>query len=141
MKHIQLPPTRADVVKETLKSSQIVAKECGQKYALVTYDLAIAKIAKRIQCEEFGNVFIAFGFGSFLIEMAFFPSLGKIIEGSGGPQMLSESSVAAMGSMNELLRRKVYNRCRRGHILLSAAIDGLHLEQFFELNNMRAGKR
>ena len=139
MKHIQLPPTRADVVKEILKSSQIVAKECGQKYALVTYDLAIAKIAKRIQCEEFDNVFIAFGFGSF--EMAFFPSLGKIIEGSGGPQMLSETSVAAMGSMNELLRGKVYNRCRRGHILLSAAIDGLHLEQFFELNNMRVGKR
>ena len=88
MKHIQLPPTRADVVKEILKSSQIVAKECGQKYALVTYDLAIAKIAKRIQCEEFDNVFIAFGFGSFLIEMAFFPSLGKIIEGSGGQQLM-----------------------------------------------------
>ena len=52
MKHIQLPPVRADVVKETLKRSQIVAKECGQKYASVTYDLVIAKIAKRIQCEE-----------------------------------------------------------------------------------------
>ena len=40
--------TRPDVVKEILKRSQVVAEECGQKYALNTYDLAIAKIAKRI---------------------------------------------------------------------------------------------
>ena len=90
MKHIQLPSTRADVVKETLKRSQIVAKECGQKYASVTYDLAIAKVAKRIQWEEtpqFDNVFIMFG--SFHIEMAFCSSLVKSIEGSRGPYILS----------------------------------------------------
>ena len=72
MKHIQLPPTRADVVKDTLKRSKIVANECGQKYTLVTYDLAIAKIAKRIQCEEtpqFDNVFIMFG--SFILKWHF----------------------------------------------------------------------
>ena len=137
MKYIQLPPTRVNVVKETLKHSRIVAKECGQKYALVTYDLAIAKIAKKIQCEEipqFDNIFIMFD--SFHIEMAFFSSLGKIIEDSGGPYILSESSVVAMGSMNKSLRGKVYNRCHRGHILLSAAIHGVHLEQFSEQNDI-----
>ena len=50
MKHIQLSPTKADVVKETLMRSQVVAEKCGQKYASVIYDLAIGKIAKRIQC-------------------------------------------------------------------------------------------
>ena len=40
--------TRLDVVKETLKRSQVVAEKCGQKYALNTYDLATGKIAKRI---------------------------------------------------------------------------------------------
>ena len=137
MKYMQLRPTRADVVKETLKRSQIVAKECGQKYALVTYDLTIAKIAKRIHCKEtpqFDNAFIMFG--SFHIEMAFFSSLGKNIKGSGGPRILSESSVVALGSMNEFPRGKVYNRCRCGHIILSAAIHGLHLEQFFEHNGI-----
>ena len=49
MKHIKLPPTRYDVVRETLARSQAVAKECGQSQALVTYDLAIAKIAKKNQ--------------------------------------------------------------------------------------------
>ena len=40
---MRLPPTREDVVKETLKRSQVAAKECGDKYVTVTYDLAVAK--------------------------------------------------------------------------------------------------
>ena len=136
MKYIQLPPTTADVVKETLKRSQIVAKECGQKYPLVTYDLAIAKIAKRIQCEETPQFDVFIMFASFHIEMTFFSSLGKIMKGSGGPHILSESSVVAMGYMNKFLRGKVYNRCHRGHISFSAAIHRLHLEQFFEHNDI-----
>ena len=64
MKPIQLPPTRIDFVKKTIHPSQIVAKEFGQGYALVTYDLVIAKIVKRIQSKEtptFDNLFILFG--------------------------------------------------------------------------------
>ena len=44
--------------------SQIAAEECRQDYVLVTYDLAIGKIAKRSQSEEtptFDNLFISFG--------------------------------------------------------------------------------
>ena len=96
--------------------------------------MAIAKIAKIIQCEEtsqFDNVFIMFG--SFHIKMPFFSSLGKIIEGSRGPCILSESSVVAVGSMSKFLRGKVCNRCRRGHILLSVAIHGLYLEQLLSI--------
>ena len=103
MKQMQLSPTWASLVKETLKGSQVVAEECGPRYSLVTYGLAIAKIAKRIQCEEtpqLTNVYIMFG--SFHIEMAFFSSLVKIIESSEGPYLLSESSVVAMGFINKL---------------------------------------
>ena len=52
MQNIRLPPTREDVVKETLKRSQAVANECGDKYAIVTYDLAVATIARRIQIQN-----------------------------------------------------------------------------------------
>ena len=72
IQHTKLPPTRNDVVKETLRQSEIVASECNEPYALVTYDLAVAKIAKQIQATEkplFDNVFIMFG--SFHIEMSF----------------------------------------------------------------------
>ena len=49
MQNTMLPPTREDIVKETLNRSQAVAKECGDKYAIVTYGLAAAKIARQIQ--------------------------------------------------------------------------------------------
>ena len=47
MNHIRYPPTRNDVVKETMVRSQQVSKKCKQRYTIVTYDLALAKIAKK----------------------------------------------------------------------------------------------
>ena len=60
MKPIPLPPTRTDVVRESLVRSKKVTGECGSKYTVVTYNLAIAKIAKQIKCEEsptFNDIF------------------------------------------------------------------------------------
>ena len=50
MKLIPLPPTRTDVVKETLIRSIKVSEECRSRHTIVTYDLAIAKVAKQIKC-------------------------------------------------------------------------------------------
>ena len=100
MQHIKLPPNRNDVVKETLRQSQIVASECSESYALVTYDLTVAKIAKQIQATEkplFDIVFIMFG--SFHIEMSYFISLRRIIEGSRGPYVLTEMEAVAPGCL------------------------------------------
>ena len=52
LQNTRLPPTREDVVKETLKRLQTVAKECGDKYAIVTYDLAVANIVRQIQIQN-----------------------------------------------------------------------------------------
>ena len=133
MKHIQLPPTRIDVVRETLRRSLAVARECGDQFAIVSYDLAIAKIAKQLQVEEapeFDDLFIQFG--QFHIALSFLSSLGHIIEGSGGPYILIEAGLVAPGSMNKFLKGKMYNRCRRGHVSLSTAMHGLHFERFVE---------
>jgi hypothetical protein len=46
MENIELPTMRLDVVRETMSRSQKFASECGDKYAVVTYDLAIAIIPK-----------------------------------------------------------------------------------------------
>ena len=48
-------------MKETLKRSQVVAKECGDKYTIVIYNLAVAKIARQIQIQnspKFDDFFI-----------------------------------------------------------------------------------
>lgn len=76
---INLSPTSYSVVQETLKHTQRIASECGQSNIIVTYDLAIAKMALQIQISEqpkFDNIFI--NLGSFHIQMAFFKALGQV---------------------------------------------------------------
>ena len=50
--NIKLPLTREDVLKENLKRSEAVAKECGNKFAIVTCHLAVPKIARQIQVKN-----------------------------------------------------------------------------------------
>ena len=45
LRNITLPPTRLDVVAETLIIAPQVSAECHEKYAILTYDLAIASKA------------------------------------------------------------------------------------------------
>ena len=52
MQNIRLPPATEDVEKEPLKGSQVVAKKCGDEYATVTYELAVAKIPKQIPIQN-----------------------------------------------------------------------------------------
>ena len=80
MHHIPLPSTRTDVVKETTVQSKRVSEECG---SIVTYDLVIAKIAKKIQSEEpdeFKEVFI-----HFTLRGAYFLLLVNLLKGLEAP--------------------------------------------------------
>ena len=71
-------------------------------------------------------------FGSFHTEMSYFSSLGQIIEGSGGPYVLTEVEAVAPGSLNKVLKGKMYNRCRRVQILCSTDLHALHLQTFMQ---------
>ena len=111
MDSISLPPTRLDVVAETLNVSQKVASECGEKFSIVHYDLAVAKPAMQIQAQEsprYDNVFICFG--PFHIELAYLGALGYFLADSGGPHILTETEVLAPGSLNGFLLGKHFNR-------------------------------
>ena len=90
MENLSLPPTRLDVVAETLKVYQCVAKECQENFMVVQYDLTIDRPAKKTQQSEspiYDNIFF---FGPFHIQLAYFGSLGYIIEESGGPNILTD---------------------------------------------------
>ena len=128
---IQLPPTKDDMIRQTLKISQEVASDCGGKFPLVKYNLAYTKIARHIQFEEnpkFDNFSIQFGQFHTLLST----SLTATIDWSGGPYKLSEADIIAMASMKRFLKRKMYNRCKRGRLLLSIAKQILLLERFME---------
>ena len=110
MQNIRLLPKREDVVKEILKRSQVVVKECGDKYTIVTYNLAVVKTARHIQIQnspEFDERFI--DLGQIHTILSLFSSKGKILEGSAAAYLLSEAKIIARSSINKFLRenRKV----------------------------------
>ena len=130
MQHIHFPPTWTDVVKETTVQSKKVSEECGFNFAVITYNLVIAKIAKKIQNEEpdeFKDVFIMFG--AFHIERRIFTAIGKLIERFGRPFLLIEPGVIVPVSMNRLYNIIIGHR-PSGHITLSTALHGLHFQLF-----------
>ena len=64
-----------------MKRAKDIASECKQDNIIVTYDLAIAKIAFKIQSTEspmFDNLFIQMG--DFHTMMTFFHAVGKLVE-------------------------------------------------------------
>lgn len=71
--NINISPTSDAAVHKTLEIALKIADECGQKYIVVTYDLAIASKAYRIQADvapAFDRVFISLG--AFHIQLSFF---------------------------------------------------------------------
>ena len=124
-------PTSYSVVAETLRRSLATASANKKDSISTTYDLAIAKMAWKIQQEEkpiYNKVFVTLG--SFHVEMAFHSAIGKLIAESGGPFVLNESGVLAKGSLKSFQTGKNYKRCKRLHDLLAISLRSLHFEAF-----------
>ena len=117
MDPIATSPTNNDVVKETMIRTINVARETGQEYAVVTYDLKVALKAYSIQALEepmFDKLLIMLG--NFHVEMAFYGAVGTFISESGIEFTLTEADILADGSlMMGLIKGKFYNRCIRIH--------------------------
>lgn len=76
----------------------------------------------------YDDVFIMLG--AFHIELSMFKALGKIIEGSGAPDILVECELLAGGSLNGFLGGTHYNRCKRLHEYLATSLRVLHYQRF-----------
>ena len=110
---LRQPITGLDVIQETLDISIRCVDEVGQVYAVVTYDLNAAKPALLIQETEkpkYKRVFIMPGV--FHLQMSFFKALGKVVDYSGGPEILTETDVLAPGSLKGFISGKNFNRCK-----------------------------
>lgn len=130
---INASPTSYTVVLATLRMSLQVGRETGQVKVIVTFDLAIAKMAMQLQIShrpEFDDIFI--NMGSFHIMFAHFAVCGKKIDGCGLTDILRIAGVLADGSVNGFIGAKHFNRCKRIHPLLAAALQRKHMEQFAE---------
>lgn len=107
MQNIRVPPTRDDFVKETIKRSQVVAKECGDEYAIVTYDSVVAEIRKTNSDSKFSRVSCLF-YTVLQIPaiLSLFSSIGKMLERSGAGYIFFQAKIFAGVSINKFLRRK-----------------------------------
>ena len=92
-------------MKETIVQSKRVSAECGSTFAVFTYDLAIAKVAKKIQTKSLMNskTFSLYSV-HFTLKGAYFLAIGKLLEGSGDLYLLIEPGVIAPRSMNRFLK-------------------------------------
>ena len=136
MNPISEPPTRNDVVQETMIRSLNVANEVNQEYAIVTYDLAVALKAYSIQAlktPKFDKLIILLG--NFLLELAFFGAVGTFIANSGIEHLLTASGVLASGSLNGFIKGKFYNRCTRIHQIVAAVMERAIFSNFKESLN------
>lgn len=129
-------PTGKDVVVQTMKESQEIAKEIGEKCISVTYDLAIAKMAMQIQSTEkprFDNLFIHLG--GFHIIFAYFKAVGKFIAGCGLMNVAVDTELLASGSVNSFLDGKHFNRCKRLHPLMALGLEIMNFRSFLNKEN------
>lgn len=124
MEPIQKAPTSNDVVREIMIRILNVAKESGQDYAVVTYDLAIALKAYSIQSLDAPlSDKLLIMLNNFHTELAFHGEVGTYINDSGSEFILSECDVLAEESMMGFIKGKFYNRCSRIHELLAITLE------------------
>ena len=131
MDPISSSPTNNDVVRETMVRTLNVVKEANQDFAIVTYDLAVAKKAYSIQEVErplFDDLLILLG--NFHVELAFYAAVGTMISASGIEFILTEADVLAEGSVNGFIKGKFYNRCTCIHDLLATDLEMKLYERF-----------
>ncbi|GFU66759.1 uncharacterized protein TNCV_901421 [Trichonephila clavipes] len=134
---VNFSPTNVAVVKHTMKQAQVVGKEWNQTYMQVIYDLAIAKIAYKIQSTskpQFNNLFIHLG--SFHLMMAFFKAIGVFINECGLSHMMIESNIIASDSVDGLVEGKHFNRCKRLHPLMALGLQMSHFVHFLKMDNI-----
>ena len=133
---INKSPTDKSVVIETMRRALKIAEECKENYAQLTYDLGIAQIAMVIKSEEkdeFRKLFIHLG--GFHITMAFFKVVGTFIDGCGLTTILIEAELLGCGSENSFINGKIYNRCKRLHILAALSLEILEFQFSLETKN------
>ena len=123
MDSCSLPLIWLDVVAQTIKTSQKVATGCGETYAVVHYDLAVAKLAIQIQAEEspvYDNICVCFE--AFHVQMTYFEAIGTFLTDSGESRVLTDVSVLARCSLNGFLSGRPHNSYKRIHVLPSLVL-------------------
>ena len=120
-------------VQYILEQALAASREVGQEYAIVTFDLAVAKKAYALvwqYSDQFNKVIVRMGV--FHTICSLFGTLGKMMKGSGLAEIIIESGICASGSLDRVMNGKHFNRALRVHKLMFEALERLLLTRFAE---------
>ena len=120
-------------VQYILEQSLKVSGEVDQEYAIVTFDLAVAKKAYALvwqYSDQFSKLLIRMGV--FHTTCSLFGTVRKMIKGCGFSEIIIESGICASGSLDRVVSGRHFNRALRVHQLLFEALERLMLTRFEE---------
>lgn len=123
--------TEFSIIYSLMKNVQQMMKGLGQRYSVITFDLAIYIKAKEIQWglpEEFKDTVIRMG--GFHVALNYLAVIGKMFQDSGIEDLLIESGVYGSNTASVLLKDKSYNRGVRAHKLVMEALLRLQWQSF-----------
>ena len=112
---------------------QTVTNKLGQPYTVLTFDLALYKIAKEVQWArpiEFEHTYIKMG--GFHIMVNYLSALGSMHESSGLRQLLIEAGLYSNVTVNQIFDGKHYNRAVRTQKLLYEVLYRKKLQSVVE---------
>lgn len=131
MAPINFSINESSTVQHILETSLAASHKVGQEYAIVTFDLAVAKKAYSLvwqYAERFSKVIVRMGV--FHTICSIFSTVGKMMKGSGFSEIVIESGICASGSLEKVLSGKHYNRALRVHKLVTEGLERLLMKHF-----------
>jgi len=106
--------TEYETVQQCLTTSVNVTYRLQQEYTLITKDLAVAKIAYDIIWDSRDKYFeVIMNFGPFHTMCSYMGSIGRMRTGSGLEDILIQFGLCAIGSIDQVMPGKHYNRAVR----------------------------
>lgn len=117
------PSTDPSTIYTVLVYLKTIMEKLGQPHSVITFDLALYKIAKDIQWSrpsEFENTVVRMG--GFHIMKNYLAALGTMLDTSGLRQLLIEAGLYSNVTINQIFAGKHYNRAIRTHKLVFEAL-------------------
>lgn len=128
------PPTTNDCVYTVMNNFLKINDQLGQKYAVLSCDMAVYLMAKLVQLQTTGFERLFLRIGTFHLAKNFLSIIGQYVLDSGFVDIVIECGIYGENTIKSVLHGTHYNRGIRVHKLVYEACRRLQFKQFLEQN-------
>lgn len=126
------PPTTSDAVYTVMSNFLRINDQLGQKYAVLSCDMAVYLLAKLIQLQTNGFERLFLRIGTFHLAKNFLSIIGQYLQDSGFIDIVIESGMYGENTIKSVLHGTHYNRGIRVHKIMYEACRRLQFKEFVE---------